>query len=73
MMGEVLPGLGAVGAAPASPPETSSTPQWGCQEPLVHWGDARVGSPCPWHSHSPLLWLPVWRDAGGCRLPPRDP
>lgn len=23
--------------------------------------------------HSPLLWLPVWREAGGCRLPPRDP
>lgn len=21
----------------------------------------------------PLLWLPVWREAGGCRLPPRDP
>lgn len=23
--------------------------------------------------HLPLLWLPVWREAGGCRLPPRDP
>lgn len=36
-------------------------------------GNARVGCPWHWHSHLPLLWLPVWRDAGGCRLPPRDP
>lgn len=73
MMGEVLPGLGAVGAAPASPPETSSTPQWGCQEPLVHWGDAKGGLPVPLAQPLTITVVARLEGCGGLQAAPQGP
>ena len=42
-------------------------------EAMAGWAPRAAAGPGAACGRLPLLWLPVWREAGGCRLPPRDP